>query len=303
MSYNTKFKVSVFILAYNQEKYIAQTIEAILAQNTNFEFNLIIGEDCSTDTTLNIIKEYQKNNPNRIKVITSNKNVGLIQNFIRTIKACDGKYIAICDGDDYWIDQNKLQTQVDFLEANLDYSLVFTDKNDLYTDGNLISPTVTKSDTTTFADLVKGNYIPSVTVLFKNVFYKKDLPNWLEKYPYGDWPVYLMLLKDGGKIKYLKLITANYRKDSGITTSLRKDPSQVIKVNLSILQDIYNDIQFRTNKKEIKLSINQHKMALMKAENKAKHYLSALNILKSLFFEMPTHKLFKQYFRSLLVRK
>ena len=303
MSYNTKFKVSVFILAYNQEKYIAQTIEAILAQNTNFEFNLIIGEDCSTDTTLNIIKEYQKNNPNRIKVITSNKNVGLIQNFIRTIKACDGKYIAICDGDDYWIDQNKLQTQVDFLEANLDYSLVFTDKNDLYTDGNLISPTVTKSDTTTFADLVKGNYIPSVTALFKNVFYKKDLPNWLEKYPYGDWPVYLMLLKDGGKIKYLKLITANYRKDSGITTSLRKDPSQVIKVNLSILQDIYNDIQFRTNKKEIKLSINQHKMALMKAENKAKHYLRALNILKSLVFKIPTHKLFKQYFRSLLVRK
>ena len=100
--------VSVFMLVYNQENYITETLQSILNQKTTFPFNLVIGEDCSTDNTRNILKEFKTKFPDKIKLITSDHNVGLINNFIRTLDQWDGKYTAICDGDDYWVDMNKL---------------------------------------------------------------------------------------------------------------------------------------------------------------------------------------------------
>ena len=87
--------VSVFMLTFNQEYCIAHTIESVLMQKTDFKFKLVIGEDCSTDRTLEICKKYKQKFPEKIKLITSNQNDGLIQNFIRTLKQCKGKYIAI----------------------------------------------------------------------------------------------------------------------------------------------------------------------------------------------------------------
>ena len=113
--------LSILSITYNHEKFIAQAIESWLMQKTDFEFEIVIGEDCSTDNTLQIIKEYQKEHPDLIKVITSEQNVGMQANFIRTYEACQGKYIALCEGDDYWTDPLKLQKQVDFLEENENY--------------------------------------------------------------------------------------------------------------------------------------------------------------------------------------
>ena len=129
--------VSVFILVYNQELYIKQTIQSILDQKTNFDFNLVIGEDCSTDNTLKILNDFKDKYPDQIKLISLKKNIGLIHNFVNTVKECDGKFIAICDGDDFWLDECKLQKQVDFLENNLDYSIVFTNKTNLFSNGTL----------------------------------------------------------------------------------------------------------------------------------------------------------------------
>jgi len=110
--------VSVAIIAYNLEKYIVECLESVLCQKTNFKVEIVIGEDCSTDNTLQILLNYQERFPNIIRVLVREKNLGLTPNSVDTQNNCKGKYIALLDGDDYWTDENKLQKQIDFLERN-----------------------------------------------------------------------------------------------------------------------------------------------------------------------------------------
>jgi glycosyltransferase involved in cell wall biosynthesis len=117
--------VSVCMITYNHEPFIRVAIEGVLIQKATFPMELVIGEDCSTDNTRAICEEYVKKHPNIIRLLPSEKNAGMMPNFIRTLQACTGKYIALCEGDDYWTDPLKLQKQVDFLEGNNDYSMCF----------------------------------------------------------------------------------------------------------------------------------------------------------------------------------
>lgn len=117
--------VSVRIITYNHKKYIAQCIEGVLMQRTDFPIEIIIGEDCSTDGTREIVADYQEKYPHRLKVIFSPTNLGMSKNLSQVNQACRGKYAAICEGDDYWIDPLKLQKQVDFMEAHPDCTLCF----------------------------------------------------------------------------------------------------------------------------------------------------------------------------------
>lgn len=119
--------VSVKMITYNHAPYIAQAIEGVLHQKTNFPFELVIGEDCSTDGTREIVLEYQKKYPDIIRVITSEQNVGARMNGYRTEKACRGKYVTYCEGDDYWHNPYKLQKQVNYLENHAECGLVFSD--------------------------------------------------------------------------------------------------------------------------------------------------------------------------------
>lgn len=115
-------KVSVAMIAYNVDKYIEEAIESVLNQEVNFRVELVIGEDCSTDTTRKIALKYQKQYPTIIKVLLPKKNQGLTPNCVATINACTGEYVALLDSDDYWTNDNKLQLQVDFLDANPEYA-------------------------------------------------------------------------------------------------------------------------------------------------------------------------------------
>ena len=118
--------VSVWMITYNHEKYISEAIESVLMQKTDFDYEIIIGEDCSTDNTKAILKEYEKKYPHLIKVIYQDHNVGAMRNaFEFTFPRCHGKYIACLEGDDFWIDPLKLQKQVDFLEQHTEYVLSF----------------------------------------------------------------------------------------------------------------------------------------------------------------------------------
>lgn len=119
--------VSVKMITYNHALFIAQAIEGVLQQKTTFPFELVIGEDCSTDGTRETVFEYQKKYPDIIRVITSDKNVGMMRNSLRALKACRGKYLAVCEGDDYWQSPYKLQKQVDYLERHPECGLVCTD--------------------------------------------------------------------------------------------------------------------------------------------------------------------------------
>jgi len=118
--------VSVKMMTYNHEPYISQAIEGVLHQETSFPIELVIGEDCSTDRTRDIIFNFQQKFPSIIRVITSEKNVGAHINSERTRKACRGKYVAFCEGDDYWQDRYKLKKQVDYLESHPECGLVYS---------------------------------------------------------------------------------------------------------------------------------------------------------------------------------
>ena len=177
----SQITVSIFMLTYNQENYIAQAMDSILMQETNFNYRLVIGEDCSTDNTRKICEQYAEKNPEKVKLLPAlSKNIGLINNYLRTIKACDGKYIAICDGDDYWIDKGKLQKQVDFLEQNSDFYIVATNLKRLYSNGEMQDfKNNNNKPYYNFEDLIFDNLIASVTVLFNNIQKNDTLPNWI----------------------------------------------------------------------------------------------------------------------------
>lgn len=119
--------LSVHMVTYNHAPYIAQAIEGVLQQETNFPIELVIGEDCSTDSTREIVLDFQKKYPNIIRVIISERNVGAKKNSHRVRKACRGKYIAFCEGDDFWHHPRKLQIQVDYLEEHRECGLVHSD--------------------------------------------------------------------------------------------------------------------------------------------------------------------------------
>jgi glycosyltransferase involved in cell wall biosynthesis len=119
--------VSVVMVTYNHEAYVSQAIESILRQETTFAFELVIGEDCSTDRTLQIVRNYEASHPDIIRVVASESNVGATENFNRTVKACRGKYIAFCEGDDYWQAPHKLQVQASFLETHSEFGMVHSE--------------------------------------------------------------------------------------------------------------------------------------------------------------------------------
>jgi glycosyltransferase involved in cell wall biosynthesis len=118
--------VSVCLITYNHEKYIRKSIEGVLSQATDFPIEIVIGEDCSTDNTYSICKEYENIFKNEIRIIKHDKNIGLNSNFISTVKKCAGKYIAYLEGDDWWIKNDKLQKQINILEKDTSISLVHT---------------------------------------------------------------------------------------------------------------------------------------------------------------------------------
>lgn len=118
--------VSVCMITYNHEKYISEAIEGVLMQKTTFPIELIIGEDFSTDNTRKIVLAYAEKYPDIIRPLLPESNMGMMKNFIGTLKAATGRYIALCEGDDYWIDPYKLQKQVDFLEENEGYGFIGT---------------------------------------------------------------------------------------------------------------------------------------------------------------------------------
>lgn len=120
-------KLSICCITYNQEKYIKDTIESFLNQNIDFDYEIIIGDDASTDGTQNILKEYKNKYPNIIKLILLNKNMGVMNNFINVLKEAKGEYVAYSDGDDYWIDEFKIEKQINALEKNPQCAFSFHD--------------------------------------------------------------------------------------------------------------------------------------------------------------------------------
>ena len=206
-----KPKVSVCMLAYNNHSYTLQAIESILMQNVNFDVELIIGEDASTDCVRDVIKKYAGYASRHINVqcYFNDKNVGLTKNLSNTIARCKGEYIAYLDNDDYWIDKNKLQKQVDFLDAHQKYVIchhpvLLLKGNKIVKDNIREIPSVTNIN-----HLAAGNFIRSCSALCRsNAF--DGFPTSYYKSPVNDY-FYFLLLAKNGLIKKLDSVMAVYR--------------------------------------------------------------------------------------------
>lgn len=203
-------KVSVCVITYNHQDFIRECLDGAINQKVDFEYEIIIGEDNSTDKTGQICEEYANKYPGLIKLFRRDKNLGMIGNWINTIQNCNGKYIALCEGDDYWTDPLKLQKQVVFLEANQDYSICFH-KVSIILDGIIKEDTITAkvSETTTINDLAKGNYIHTCSVVFRNNLFAR-FPKYFKESPVGDYFLH-MLNARYGSIKCIDEIMGVYR--------------------------------------------------------------------------------------------
>lgn len=208
--------LSVCLITYNHDQYVAQAIDSILMQKTSFNWNLVIADDCSTDSTRSILKRYQQKYPEKIHLILQEKNVGPATNFVDLITFPKSKYIAYLEGDDYWMDENKLQKQVDFLETNPDFVLSFHKVKILKSSGELVDDFITNvpENYETIETLARlGNYIHSPTIVFRNNLVQ--LPPEYASCPMGDYFLYL-LLAENGKLNYIEEEMAVYRYGVGI---------------------------------------------------------------------------------------
>lgn len=225
--------VSVVMITYGHEKYIRQAIEGVLMQQGDFDLELVIANDCSPDNTDAVVQDVLSHHSNAhwIRYVRHEKNIGMMPNFIFALQQAKGKYVALCDGDDYWTDPHKLQKQVDFLEANPDYVLSFHKVKILKPSGELVDDFITKvpenyETQETLARL--GNYIHTPSVVFRNVL--KELPKEFSLSPVGDYFLY-MILAEYGKLKYLEEEMAVYRFGVGIHSA---------KTSLSMAKTVFD---------------------------------------------------------------
>jgi len=165
--------VSAYLLTYNHEKYVAQALDSMLNQKTNFKYEILIGDDCSTDNTPSILKEYKKKYPDKIKLFLRDKNLGGTKNNSLLLKECTGRYIAPLEGDDYWLGDNRLQYLVDFLEENPEYVGVSHRRERRDIEGNLLgydpsNEVINKPFVVN--NFLKGKRFSAAGVVYRNIY-------------------------------------------------------------------------------------------------------------------------------------
>jgi len=215
-------KVSACIIAYNHEQYIKDCLEGALKQNVNFDYEIIISEDCSTDRTREICVEYQKKYPDKIKLFLNEKNLGLIGNWVKALSLCRGEYIAICEGDDYWTDPLKLKKQVNFLDKHPEFALS-SHNAQVVKNGQIIreycGPNHPEIMDLKYL-LAYGSGGPTGSLVIRNSAIK-NLPDWFSKMKACDWTIQVMAAR-GGQMKYFNDIMGVYRKhDKGASFSAK----------------------------------------------------------------------------------
>ncbi|WP_321519471.1 glycosyltransferase [uncultured Bacteroides sp.] len=238
-----RVKVSVLMLTYNHEKYIADAIESVVKQQADFPFELVIGEDRSTDNTARICREYQEKYPDLIKLTINEENLGLQENFIRTYNQCSGEYMAICEGDDFWISKHKLQIQADFLDQHKEYSACFHRALNYYQeDGSKsIGNGGYQKKVNTVFDIINSNPITNVTVMFRLGLFG-ELPSWFSKVTSYDFAIHV-LNAEHGDVYFMNKVMAVYRQHKESIWSMATSEKQILisVINRQLLIDHYKD--------------------------------------------------------------
>jgi glycosyltransferase involved in cell wall biosynthesis len=235
--------LSIAMITYGHSQFVKQAIEGVLMQQTTFDFELIISNDCSPDNTDEIVQEIIDSNTNghKIKYFSHKKNLGMMPNFIFLLEQCSGKYIALCEGDDYWTDPLKLQKQVLFLENNKDFSICFHNVKTLSgTQFNKENISKNIASVTTINDLATYNYIHTPSVVYRNGLIP-EFPEYFSKSPIGDYFLHMLNAKYG-KIKYIDEIMAVYRLHNNSYWS-SKEKLDKIKIWIDFIQKIKENFE------------------------------------------------------------
>lgn len=224
---NRPLMVSIHCITYNHEPYIRQCLEGFVMQKTNFRFEAIVHDDASTDGTADIIREYTEKYPDIIKPIFETENQyskydGSLDRIMD--EACTGKYIALCEGDDYWTNPNKLQKQVDFLESHLDYSMCFHRALLHYEDGRQADTIFAKIEDRDYdgAELNENWICATASVMVRKEINESELKNVVnndKKLICADTPLFLTAATFG-KIRGMSDLMSVYRKqENGVSYS------------------------------------------------------------------------------------
>ncbi|THF50571.1 glycosyltransferase [Flavobacterium supellecticarium] len=287
-------KVSVCMITYGHEKFIRQAIEGVLMQECNFDYELVIANDCSPDATDEIVKDILQTHPNanKVRYFSHTENLGMMPNFLFAMAQCKGEYVAMCEGDDYWITKDKLQKQVDILEANPTIGLVYTDVKhyDQQTERFIKKPAgleVSKADV--IRVMLKNKFIEFPTTMFRKKVLDKAVEinqTALLKGVIGDTRILLetAYLSD---IFFLKEVTTVYR----IVAGSASHPKNIDKY-IFALKDSYlcrKEFVERHNLPKVWLSdaVCNTNRGLINRAFIADNYTNALKLLKNVvIFEM-----------------
>lgn len=264
--------LSMLCITYNQKKYISKTLDGFLMQKTKFPFEILIHDDASTDGTTEIIKEYAKKHPKIFRTIFEKENQyskGNITVFLENMyKSANGKYIAWCEGDDYWTDPNKAQLQVDLLEKNPNYSICFHPVKVIYEDNeeqNHIFPKY-KNQEFNIKKLLEANFIQTNSVMYRKQKYS-TIPKGIMPV---DWYMHLYHAQFG-KIGFINKTMACYiRQDSGIWADSYKNKEVFWqKHSLSYLNLYHQLLKMYGSEKEYKDIIFTHFSNLITESSKS----------------------------------
>lgn len=205
--------VSVLMPTYNHASFIAEAIDSFLCQKIDFDVELLIGDDCSSDMTSLIAQDYAQRFPDKIRFFRYAENRGLLRNYQYLLNQAKGKYVAILESDDVWIDCNKLKKQVDAIETVNNCGMVFSNWLDIDNRSKEISRSHTPMYNLDYPNLLRGNFVAAVTVLFSREMFDKycDINDYIALgFKTLDYPVWLSISAHA-RVVYLDDYTAGYR--------------------------------------------------------------------------------------------
>jgi glycosyltransferase involved in cell wall biosynthesis len=269
--------ISVCIATYNHEKFIEKALDSVLMQQGNFVLEILVGEDGSTDNTAAIVRDYAQRHPEIIrtffhdpadKLFINGRQTGR-KNFMHNLTSARGNYIALLDGDDYWLDEHKLEKQLAFLEANNSFvacchAAVHVDENDVLQEGYMGHHDVKGGERRfTLHDVLQKNPVPTLSVLFRNPRLAK-YPDLFSKTDMADWPLH-MLNALRGDIHYVDEKIAAYRlHNAGVWADFRKNVEKVLLSEIAVWTLLLDEPAFAAHTDYIKTLIGKQYDKLVK---------------------------------------
>ncbi len=281
------------ILCYNHEAFIAKALDSVLMQKVDFPYEIIIGDDASTDKSQQILQAYQVKHPDKIKLILKTKNEGVFKNITGILKACSGQYIALLETDDFWTYPHKLARQVAFLDQNPDYTGCFHNTAIEWIAKPENLPNLYMKNFRSCVEihvypkdfhphhLMNSTFIPTSALVFKRRDYHKELETLAGINHSLAWGMAYFFIKEkinkGGKFRYINEIWSTYMKNEQSLTFTKKG-STFTQNCINILKILLKDPFYKYYKSEVYRGLAlQHEMHLanLRAEN-AQHYLKTI---------------------------